>query len=190
LGLVISRQLATLMGGDIGVNSEQGVGSTFWMSAYMGKVQSKGLSFDIGRLLLSESPVQIIARNFRGARLLLAEDDLFNQDVMLELLSETGMVVDVADNGKDALDKMLANDYALVLMDVQMPVMDGLTAARHIRQQTGKAQMPILALTAQALEEDRKLCMEAGMNDYLSKPVDPDMLYAVLLHWLQKSGSQ
>lgn len=190
LGLVISRQLATLMGGDIGVTSEYGSGSTFWMEVGMEKSTGSGALAEIGRLLLSEPPVSIIARRFGGVRILLAEDDLFNQEVALGLLEETGLIIDVVENGQLAVQKMMSDDYALVLMDVQMPVMDGLAATRHIRQQPGKSDLPILALTANAFDEDRKRCIEAGMSDYISKPVDPEMLFSLLLHWLEKSAKR
>lgn len=190
LGLVITRQLATLMGGNVGVKSEPDVGSTFWISAYMGKVANRTQYTDSLKALLLEHPLRIMAQHFTGARLLLAEDDPFNQEVALELLSETGLLVDVVDNGRQAVERVLAGDYALVLMDMEMPVMDGLAATRVIRQSPGKSALPILAMTANAFDNDRQRCIDAGMNDHISKPVDPDMLYSVLLHWLQKSASE
>ncbi|PUA96946.1 signal transduction histidine kinase [Acidovorax sp. 107] len=119
-----------------------------------------------------------------GARVLLVDDNDLNQQVGAELLTGAGLVVDVAQNGQVALDMLAQAPYDLVLMDMQMPVMDGLTATRHLRQNPAWAQLPVLAMTANAMSRDRDLCLEAGMNGHLAKPIDPDELFASLLQWI------
>ena len=120
-----------------------------------------------------------------GGRLLLVEDNEVNQMVAAEMLELEGFVVDVAGNGAEALEQVKRNDYDAVLMDVQMPVMDGLQATRAIRQLPKGLRLPIIALTANAMVEDRQMCLDAGMNDYISKPIEPDALKRLLARWLQ-----
>ena len=126
---------------------------------------------------------QLIA--IKGARVLLVEDNELNQEVATELLHEAGFVVDLAENGKIALDKIRAADYDLVLMDMQMPVMDGVTATREIRKEARFNEMPIVAMTANAMQEDRDRCMAAGMNDHVAKPIEPEDLWKALLKWVK-----
>ena len=123
--------------------------------------------------------------NVRGARILLAEDNNINQQVACELLQDAGFSVDVAENGRIALDKVQQADYDLVLMDMQMPVMDGIDATVAMRRIPQLAALPIVAMTANAMAEDRQSCLDAGMNDFLTKPIDPDVLWRMLLKWIR-----
>ncbi len=118
----------------------------------------------------------------------MAEDEPVNREVAVLLLQEAALVVDVVGNGREAVEMARTGAYALILMDVQMPVMNGLDAARAIRQLPGMAAIPILAMTANAFTEDRDACLAAGMDDHIAKPVAPDALFATVLHWLRMAG--
>jgi two-component system sensor histidine kinase/response regulator len=126
----------------------------------------------------------------RGARVLLVDDNDLNQQVGAELLRGAGLVVDVAENGQIALDMLSQGSYDIVLMDMQMPVMDGLTATRRLRENAAWSTLPVLAMTANAMSGDRDQCLEAGMNGHLAKPIDPDELFASLLQWIAPRGAR
>ncbi|MFC0202836.1 hybrid sensor histidine kinase/response regulator [Novosphingobium soli] len=135
---------------------------------------------------LSAAPARVSPR-FHGARVLLVEDNEINRDIAIELLSQAGLAVDCAGNGRIGCERVEAEDgaYAAVLMDVQMPEMDGIAATRHLRERWSAERLPILAMTAHAHEEERQRCLAAGMNDHVTKPVDPALLIATLERWLR-----
>ena len=124
----------------------------------------------------------------RGARVLLVEDNEINQEVAIGQLEDAELFVDLAENGADAVRMVRENDYDVVLMDMQMPVMDGVEATRVIRSDPRFSDLPIIAMTANALVSDREMCLEAGMNDHIAKPIDPDQLFGVLLRWIKRPG--
>lgn len=189
LGLAISKQLVELMGGQIGVQSTPGRGSIFWFSVPLQKqplqesaraVQEPGRSH-------AEPSYQITAELKEKTRILLVEDNIINQKLAHHILVKLGYQVDAVGNGLDALKALESLRYDLVLMDIQMPEMDGLETSRCIRSSTRWAtspHVPIIAITAHAIKGDREKCMEAGMNDYISKPFDPIELSDIIARWL------
>ena len=183
LGLTITRQIAQMMGGDTGVSSEPGRGSTFWLSAWIDKGQAPAPA----AALSGESAEAAIKRRHDGARVLLVEDDATSQAIMQILLRDAGIDVDLAENGSEAISKAQSGRYALIVMDMQMPQIDGVEATRAIRQLPGQRTTPIIAMTANAFAADRERCQAAGMDDFIAKPFVADALFETLLKWLDRA---
>jgi signal transduction histidine kinase/CheY-like chemotaxis protein len=184
LGLIISKQLVTLMGGTVGMNSQLGHGSTFWCE----------IRFAFGRAPLGNDDVHTLANKtcLSGMHILLTEDNLLNQQVASDMLEDAGALVTVACNGAEALDLLREEYFDCVLMDIQMPEMDGLEAVKRIRAEPTLRALPVIALTANARSEEREHYIASGMNDVLSKPIDSALLFSILIKWvtLPESGPQ
>lgn len=181
LGLAISKRLVHLMGGEVGLESTPGKGSTFWFTVRLNLSPADAIPPTKRNAVSVE---ECLKTQFAGTRILLAEDEPINQEVAREILEDVGMVVDLAGDGSEAVALARNGRYSLILMDMQMPKLSGIEAARLIRTDSLNRNTPILAMTANAFNEDRQQCLDAGMNEHLAKPVDPDLLLSTLLHWL------
>ncbi|MCW2276863.1 ABC transporter substrate-binding protein [Heliophilum fasciatum] len=199
LGLSICKRLVEMMDGEITVESQQGIGSTFSFTAFFGyrMTENRSQSSSVVTTARAKSrqdtyhpwlpagswPAEKIT-TFTGAKVLLVEDVPLNQQVATGLLERFGVAVTIANHGAEALDALATATYDLVLMDVQMPVMDGYEATRRLRTNRAHAGLPIVAMTANAMQDAHAACLQAGMNDYVCKPIDPGQLLAMLKRWL------
>jgi CheY-like chemotaxis protein len=179
LGLAISKRLINLMQGDIGVLSEVAVGSTFWFTVRLNKR---------GVITASEPSslkprAQLQARHAK-ARILVVEDDTCNQEITQGLLEEAGLTVDIASDGAGAVEMARRINFDLILMDLQMATMDGLEATKHIRRLSCNPGVPIIALTANASPDAEARCLAVGMNDFIGRPVESDVMYSIVMKWL------
>lgn len=184
LGLAITRKVVQLMDGEVGVHSTPGQGSTFWFTVQLDKgqpdeVQDEGLPQQ--KVIAKPGDRKILETQYRGTRVLVVEDDSLNQEIAQFMLEDIGFVVDVANDGKQACERAAEKPYQMILMDMQMPVMDGLEATRRIRAGEVNKDTTIIAMTGNAFNEDRDKCLQAGMDGFMSKPVHANVLYGTLL---------
>jgi signal transduction histidine kinase/CheY-like chemotaxis protein/HPt (histidine-containing phosphotransfer) domain-containing protein len=187
LGLVISRELAQLMGGDAGVTSGLGEGSTFWFTGWFEKTKSMEPTEKAANLLIARATKVI---RFHNSRVLLVEDNSFNQQLGRELLLRTGAEVFIASNGLEAIKLLDELKVDCILMDLHMPVMDGLEATRSIRKNPATRDVPIIAMTANVWSEVKEQCISVGMNGFITKPINPSNMYDMLSQFLKLDNNE
>ena len=200
LGLAITRHLSELMGGEAGGESTPGIGSRFWFTARLPRASGQmDLASDepmpasildpaTGRAMdPATAACERLRRAHSAARILLVEDEVINREVAREFLEDAGLEVVFAANGREAVDQVHKQRFSLILMDMQMPVMDGLEATGLLRALPFGHEVPIIAMTANAFPEDRERCFAAGMDDFVAKPFDPEGFFLCLLRWLDRS---
>ena len=183
LGLAITRRLVEMMGGKFGVDSTEDVGSTFWFTVNLKK--NRALSAPAATAMAADAEAEI-RRRYAGQRILVVDDEPINREVAVIELEDIGLVVDTAEDGAEAVTRAQKHRYAAIFMDMQMPNLNGVEATQQIRQLPGYLNVPIIAMTANAFAEDKERCLQAGMNDFLIKPFNPEEMFVILLRALNQ----
>ena len=183
LGLIISKKIIHMMGGEIWFESELDIGSTFSFVVRFENVQDQSSSVETDRGDNNKDQYHSM-RKLRGAKILVVDDNEFNQEIVFEYLTSNGMTVKTASDGQEALEMLDEEEFDGVLMDCQMPVMDGIEATRKIREQEKFKELPVIALTANVMTCDLEMAVDAGMNDYIAKPFDPETMFATIAKWI------
>lgn len=185
LGLAISYKLVKLMQGQIWVESKENEGSTFYFTV---KLKRRPTVIEAESTTAQNQPeIDKLAtiERLKGAKILLVEDNKLNQELAKVLLEMNGLIVETAENGKEALELLNAQDFDSVLMDCQMPVMDGYEATQQIRKQEKYKGLPVIAMTANTMKGDKEKTLASGMNDYIAKPMNPDVMFATIAKWIK-----